>query len=73
MTFAIYAGYLACLSLSTFFVYFADKKKARKGKWRIPESTLLVLSLLGGACGGYLAMFLARLKRRNGIFTWSIS
>lgn len=68
MTFTIYAGYVACLSLVTFFVYFADKKKARKGEWRIPESTLLVLSLLGGSCGGYLAMFLARHKTKKWYF-----
>lgn len=68
MIFTIYAGYLALLSLVAFFVYFADKRKARKGEWRIPESTLLSLSLLGGGCGGYLAMFLARHKTRKWYF-----
>lgn len=68
MIFTIYAGYLALLSLVAFFVYFADKRKARKGEWRIPESTLLALSLLGGGCGGYLAMFLARHKTRKWYF-----
>lgn len=68
MIFTIYAGYLALLSLVAFFVYFADKRKARKGEWRIPESMLLSLSLLGGGCGGYLAMFLARHKTRKWYF-----
>ncbi len=68
MTFTMYAGYLALLSLVTFFVYFADKRRARKGEWRIPESTLLALSFLGGGCGGYLAMFLARHKTRKWYF-----
>ena len=31
----IYGGYLILLSIITFFLYLADKKKAEKGKWRI--------------------------------------
>lgn len=68
MTLKIYAIYVAILSLVAFFAYFSDKKKARKGRWRIPESTLLALSFLGGGCGGYLAMFLARHKTRKWYF-----
>ena len=68
MTFTIYAIYVAALSLVAFFVYFADKKKAQKGEWRIPEATLLTLCFLGGGCGGYLAMFLARHKTRKWYF-----
>lgn len=52
-----YLIYLAILSLVAFVVYVNDKKKAKKGKWRTKEATLLSLSFLGGALGGYLAMF----------------
>lgn len=52
----IYLGYLLLLSLITFIAYGVDKRKAKKGKWRVKEGTLLLLSLIGGATGGFLAM-----------------
>ena len=61
----IYGGYLILLSLVTFFMYLADKKKAEKGKWRIPEKVLLLSSFLGGAFGGYPAMILFRHKTKG--------
>ena len=60
-----YGGYLILLSLITFFAYHADKKKAEKGKWRTKEATLLLLSFLGGAFGGYPAMLIFRHKTKG--------
>ena len=60
-----YGGYLILLSLITFILYFADKKKAEKKKWRIPEKVLLICSFLGGAFGGYPAMLLFRHKTKG--------
>ena len=60
-----YGGYLILLSLITFILYYADKKKAEKKKWRIPEKVLLLCSLLGGAFGGYPAMLLFRHKTKG--------
>ena len=54
--------YLICVNLVTFIVFVADKRKAEKGRWRIPEGTLLGLSSIGGAFGGMLAMFAVRHK-----------
>ena len=51
-----YIGYLFLFSLITFIAYWRDKKRAVKGRWRIKEATLLILSLIGGAFGGFLAM-----------------
>lgn len=48
--------YIAAITLVTFFVYGIDKHKARKDKWRIPESTLLWLAALGGSVGALLGM-----------------
>ena len=48
--------YLAVLNLVTFALYGADKRRAKKGQWRIPEKTLLILPLLGGSVGGILGM-----------------
>jgi uncharacterized membrane protein YsdA (DUF1294 family) len=44
--------YLA-LNLITFFVYGIDKWKAKKGKWRISEATLLILAAVGGSIGAW--------------------
>ena len=52
----IYVGYLFLLSVITFFTYQADKNKAKKGNWRVPEKVLLLMSFFGGAFGGFLAM-----------------
>lgn len=49
-------SYILLLNLVTFVVYGIDKYKAKRGKWRIAESTLLLLALLGGSIGAWLAM-----------------
>ena len=64
----LYLIYLIVLSLITFFVYVTDKKKAQTGAWRVPEATLLLLSFIGGAVGGYAAMQLARHKTKKWYF-----
>ena len=62
--FIIYLVYLALLSVVTFFMYGADKRKAKKGKWRTPEKVLLLSSFFGGAYGGFLAMQIFRHKTK---------
>lgn len=49
-------GYLLLSNLVAFVVYGIDKYKAKKGKWRISESTLLMLAIFGGSIGAWLAM-----------------
>ena len=61
----IYGAYLLLISIITFILYHADKRKANKGKWRIPEKVLLLLSFLGGAFGGYPAMLIFRHKTKG--------
>ena len=63
-----YLIYLAVMSVITFFMYIADKKKAQKGKWRISEKALLGMSFLGGATGGYIAMNLVHHKTKHWYF-----
>lgn len=62
--FIIYCAYVLLLSLITFFFYGVDKRKARKGKRRISEKTLLSMSLFGGAFGGLLGMLTFRHKTK---------
>ena len=40
--------YLIFINLFAFCTYGIDKWKAKKGAWRIPEKTLLILALIGG-------------------------
>ena len=46
---------LAALNIVTLWMYAADKNAARAGRWRIPESNLHLLSLLGGWPAAWLA------------------
>jgi len=63
-----YLAYLLLLGLITFLFYAADKRRAKRGAWRVPEKTLLLLSLVGGAFGGFLAMRLCHHKTRHWYF-----
>ena len=56
------------LSLLAFVLYGADKRKAKRKEWRIPEKTLLLTSFLGGALGGLAAMQLFRHKTKHWYF-----
>lgn len=60
--------YLAAISVVTFILFGADKHKAKAHKWRIPEKTLLGLSLLGGFTGGFLGMEFFRHKTKHWYF-----
>lgn len=64
--------YLALINAVAFALMLADKHRARKKKWRIPESTLMVSALLGGSLGALLGMYTARHKTRHAKFTVGI-
>lgn len=49
-------AYLLLVNVATFFTYGIDKYKAKKGKWRISEATLLLMAFLGGSIGAWLGM-----------------
>lgn len=49
-------------------VNIADKRKAIKHKWRIKESTLWIIGLLGGATMSYLTMITIRHKTKHKSF-----
>ena len=60
---------LGAISVVTFLVYAIDKSRAKRGKWRVPEKTLLMLSFFGGGLGGITAMYLLRHKTKHWYFT----
>ena len=57
------AAALIALNLVTFAMFGIDKAEA--GAWRIAESTLLTLALLGGTLGAYAGRALFRHKTRK--------
>lgn len=68
----IYGILLAVISAVTFILYGADKGRAKRGAWRIPEKVLLGFSFFGGALGGLLGMLAFRHKTRHWYF-WAIN
>ena len=65
-------AYLACINLSTFFLFYLDKRRARRGAWRIPEKMLLGFCSAGGAAGGLLAMHVTHHKTRKPAFKFGV-
>lgn len=64
--------YLLIINLWTFAAFGADKRKARKGKWRIPEKRLLFYAVLGGSVGGAAGMLLFHHKTQKYKFSIGI-
>ena len=64
--------YLLAVNVVTFWVYGVDKLKAKKGKWRIPESTLLLMAAVGGSVGAWLGMSLWRHKTQHKKFKFGV-
>lgn len=60
--------YIGIISLLTFLMYGADKQKARKHKWRIPEKILLEMCIVGGFLGGLLGMQVFHHKTKHWYF-----
>lgn len=60
---------LAALNFAEFAAFGIDKARAEAGAWRIRESTLLWLALLGGTIGAYAGRALFRHKTRKQPFS----
>lgn len=61
----ILAIYLILINLIAVIVTIYDKLCAVKRRWRVKESTLLLLSALGGSISMYITMLLIRHKTRH--------
>lgn len=56
------------MNIVTFVTFWIDKNLAQNNKSRVSESTLVLMSALGGAAGGLAAMYLFRHKTRHAKF-----
>ena len=61
----ILAIYLILINLIAVIVTIYDKLCAVKRRWRVKESTLLLLSALGGSICMYITMLLIKHKTRH--------
>ncbi len=62
-TFLILSGiYFSAMNLLAVIVTWSDKRRAKKGKWRVPEARLMLLGALGGALLEWVTMKAIRHK-----------
>ena len=61
--------YLLMVNLIGFLMMWSDKRKAKKGKWRIPEQTLFIVTAIGGGIGTIAGMYTFRHKTKKLKFT----
>lgn len=64
--------YLAIINVATFFTYGLDKWKAKKALWRIRESSLLMLAVLGGSIGAWLGIKVWHHKTQHKKFKYGV-
>lgn len=68
----IFLYYLLIINAIGFVIMLIDKKKAKKGAWRIPEATLMTIAIVGGSLGSLLGMYHFHHKTRHIKFTLGI-
>ena len=64
--------YLLAINFVSFFLYGIDKYKAKKGRWRISEATLLMMAVIGGSIGAWAGMRLWHNKTMHKKFKYGI-
>ena len=57
--------YLVLINAVGLLLLLIDKEKAKRGKWRIPEATLMTVAAIGGSVGSLAGMYLFRHKTRH--------
>lgn len=57
--------YLGIVNVAGFILPAVDKRRAKKDRWRIRESTLFLISALGGSVAMYISMRLFHHKTKH--------
>ncbi len=70
--FSIIILYFVIINIIGFGIMGLDKWKAKKGYWRVPESSLFIISLIGGSLGSILGMYSFRHKTRHWYFVFGL-
>ena len=65
-------AWLLFINLAGLYLMWADKQRAKKDKWRIPEKTLFLAAVLGGGLGTTLGMHLFRHKTKHWYFKFGM-
>lgn len=64
--------WVLALSLADFALMGVDKRRAKRGAWRVKERTFFLLALLGGSPGALLGMWTFRHKTRHWYFKFGL-
>ena len=68
----IILGCLLAVNITSFLLYGIDKYKAKKGRWRISEATLLLMAVIGGSIGAWVGMRIWHHKTMHKKFKYGI-
>lgn len=60
------------VNVLAFLLYGIDKWKAKRSRWRIPESALLGMAAVGGSVGAWLGMRVWRHKTQHKKFRYGV-
>ncbi len=66
------AAYLLAVNLAAFITFGADKRRARRNEWRVPERTLFLLALAGGSLGAVCGMCAFHHKTKHWYFRFGL-
>ena len=66
------AGYLLLVNLAGFLLMGLDKRRARRGAWRISEKALFLPAVLGGSLGSIVGMRTFRHKTKHWYFKYGM-
>ena len=68
----IISVYLAAVNIIAFLLYGEDKARAREGRWRVREKTLLGIAAIGGSIGALFGMHIFHHKTKHWYFRYGL-